>query len=143
MTAKEYLMKIYTYRQALIRIEQNIESLYESAGGLRGIAYDTDKVQTSPDDNLARTFIRIEKQREKWERLRVKYDEAVRIRIERVSSLDNPAYAEILSLRYIDLKPTGRFQTFEEISKKMGYTIERTWHIHGEALAAFARKYRL
>lgn len=143
MTAKEYLMKIAIYRAQLTRVERHIEELYASADGLRGIAYDGDKVQSSPTNALEQTFVRIDAQRAKWERLRAKYDEAVRIRIERISALEDPRHVELLSLRYVDLDPSGRMQSFEKIADKMGYSLKHIWRLHGEALEAFRRRYKL
>lgn len=142
MTAKEYLLKIQTYRKAMIRTEQTIEELYASAGGLKGITYDSDKVQTTPENHMEIAFARIDMERRKLADQSVKYAEAVRVRIERIAALDNPTYSEVLSLRYIDLERGGRLKTFDKIGRKMGYSEIQVKRLHGKALEAFRKKYR-
>lgn len=140
MTAKEYLLKIQTYRKSMIRTERTIEEMY-AALGIRGISYDKDRVQSSPDNALESGFVRIDEQKRKLEDQALKYAEAVRVRIDRLSTLSNPAHAEVLSLRYIDLERDGRLKTFAKIGKKMGYSEKQARRLHGHALEAFRKKY--
>lgn len=141
MTAKEYLLKIQTYRRAMLRTEQTINALYASAGGLRGISYDGDRVQSSPENRMEVAFARIDEERRRLADQYVKYAEAVRVRLDRITQLDNPAYSEVLSLRYIDLERDGRLKTFAKIAKKMGYSEIQVKRLHGLALEAFRKKF--
>ena len=141
MTAKEYLLKIQTYKKAMIRTEQTIDALYATAGGLKGITYDRDRVQTSPENHMEVAFARIDEERKKLADQSVRYAEAVRVRLDRITQLDNPAYSEVLSLRYIDLDRGGRLKTFEKIGRKMGYSEVQVKRLHGLALEAFRKKY--
>ena len=141
MTAKEYLLKIQTYKRGMLRTEQTIEALYAAAGGLKGVTYDRDRVQTSPENMMEISFVRIDEERKKLADQSVKYAEAVRVRLDRITQLDNPAYSEVLSLRYIDLERGGRLKTFEKIGRKMGYSESQVKRLHGQALEAFRKKY--
>lgn len=141
MTAKEYLLKIQTYKKAMLRTEQTIDALYATAGGLKGITYDRDRVQTSPENHMEVAFARIDEERKKLADQSVRYAEAVRVRLDRITQLDNPAYSEVLSLRYIDLDRGGRLKTFEKIGRKMGYSEKQVRRLHGYALEAFRKKY--
>ena len=141
MTAKEYLLKIQTYKKAMLRTEQTIDALYATAGGLKGITYDRDRVQTSPENHMEVAFARIDEERKKLADQSVRYAEAVRVRLDRITQLDNPAYSEVLSLRYIDLDRGGRLKTFEKIGRKMGYSEVQVKRLHGLALEAFRKKY--
>ena len=141
MTAKEYLQKIAIYRRALDSAAYNIEALYAEAAGVKAIVYDKDRVQTSPENRFEKMMVRIDAEAEKWARMRARYEREVRKRIDQISRLSNPDHAEILRLRYIDLKKDGRQRTLEEIAVQMVKSYPRIKHLHGEALEAFRRKY--
>lgn len=55
--------------------------------------------------------------------------------VAKVLGLDNPVYSRILYSRYVQGK------TLLAIGEEIGYSYDRTRHIHGEALQAFAEKY--
>ena len=136
MTAKEYLLKIQTYRWIMQKYADRIEELYHEASGLKAIVYDKDRVQTSPEDRMERIFIRIDAEAEKYAKARARYDREVRKRMEMITALENPAHVELLTLRYVDgLK-------WEEIACAMGYTFRHTTRLHGEALSAFSRRFK-
>ena len=143
MTAKEYLNKIATYRRALDDLAWKIEALYQEAGGLKAIVYDKDRVQVSPENKFEQMMMKVEAEAQKWARMKVRYEKEVRKRIDQIDRLSNPDHAEILRLRYVDLKQDGRQRTLEEISVKIGLSFYRTAHLHGEALAEFSRRCKL
>lgn len=143
MTAKEYLSKIQIYRRAIMSTKLRIEELEHHASGVRAIVYDWDRVQVSPENRMENIMIRISAQAEKMARQIEKYHREVEKREKQIAGMDNPDYAEILRLRYIELNEYGQPMSLEEISCSMHLSYYRIRHLHGEALAAFARKYKV
>lgn len=143
MTAKEYLLKIKTYRCIMESYAQRIEELYHDASGLKAIVYDKDRVQVSPEDNLEKIFIQIDTEVEKYAKARLRYEREVRKREEQIAELGRNDYSEILRLRYIEVDDNGRQLSLERIACMMHLSFYRTAHLHGEALAAFDRKYKI
>ena len=136
MTAKEFLAKIQIYRSQLDTIMLRMEELYTEAEGVKAIVYDKDRVQVSPENRFEAAMIRLETEAEKWARTRKRYEEEVRKRIDMIQRLDNNAYVRVLTLRYIDGK------RWEEIAEELHYSFRHVTRLHGEALAAFSRKYK-
>lgn len=143
MTAKEYLLKIKLYNRTLQGISEEIERLYAEAGGLKAIVYDKDRVQTSPEDRLEKMMVRIDEECNKWARMKIRYEREVRKRVEQINKLNNADHAELLRLRYVELKQDGSQMMLEEIAVRMHLSYHRVKHLHGEALQAFAKKYKL
>lgn len=143
MTAKEYLSKIKIYRRAIISTQLRIEELEHQASGIRAITYDRDRVQVSPENRMEDIMVKIDAQAAKMARQIEKYHREVEKREKQIAGMDRPDYAEILRLRYIELNSDGRQMTLEEISCRMHLSYFRVKHLHGEALAAFARRYKV
>lgn len=136
MTAKEYLLKIQTYRRIMQSYADRIEELYHDASGLKAIVYDKDRVQTSPQDHMEAVFVKIDREAEKYAKARARYEAEARKRMEEIAGLDNPVHVQLLVLRYIEGK------SWEEIACAIGYTFRHTTRLHGDALNAFSRKYK-
>lgn len=141
MTAKEYLSKIQTYRQAMQSYAYRIEELYHDAAGIKAIVYDKDRVQVSPENRFEQIMAKIDAEARKWAAARLKYEKEVQKRIDQIAGMERAEYAEILRLRYIELDADGRMMSLEEISCRMHLSFYRVAHLHGEALEAFRRKY--
>ena len=142
MTPKQYLTKISIYRKALVHIEHHIESLYYEASGVKAVTYDKDKVQVSPENRLETMLAEIEAEKARWVKLKAKYERELRRRVDMIAKLDKPDHIEILMLRYVELRRDGSQLSFREISQRMHRSEERVFHIHGEALQAFRRRYK-
>ena len=134
MTAKEYLSKIQTYKQIMQTYAGRIEELYHEASGLKAIVYDKDRVQVSPEQKMEKVFAQIDTEAAKYVRARLRYEREVRKRIDQIAAIGG-AYAELLTLRYIDGK------RWEEIACMMHYSFRHVTRLHGQALAAFAARY--
>lgn len=143
MTAKEYLSKIQIYRRAIMSTQLRIEELEHQASGIRAITYDRDRVQVSPENRMEDIMVKIDAQAAKMARQIEKYHREVEKREKQIAGMDRLDYAEILRLRYIELNSDGRQMTLEEISCRMHLSYFRVKHLHGEALAEFARRYKV
>lgn len=141
MTAKEYLSKIQTYRQAMQVYADRIEELYHDAAGIKAIVYDKDRVQVSPENRFEQIMTKIDAEARKWAAARLKYEQEVQKRIDQISNMDRAEYSEILRLRYIEVDRDGRMMSLEEISCRMHRSYNNVKHLHGWALNAFQKKY--
>lgn len=143
MTAKEYLNKIQTYRKAIESYRDKIEELYVEASGVKAIVYDKDRVQTSTVNRFEEIMVKVDIEAAKMARAILKYQAAVQIRTEQIAGMDRADHAEILRLRYVELDDFGRQMSLEQISCIMHLSYFRVRHLHGEALAAFNKKYKV
>lgn len=141
MTAKEYLSKIQTYRQAMQSYAYRIEELYHDAAGIKAIVYDKDRVQVSPENRFEQIMAKIDAEARKWAAARLKYEQEVQKRIDQIAGMERAEYSEILRLRYIELDADGRMMSLEEISCRMHRSYNNVKHLHGWALSAFQKKY--
>ena len=135
MTAKEYLSKIQTYRTIMQAHADRIDELYHEASGLKAIVYDKDRVQTSPINHMEKLFAQIDAEAEKYVKARLRYEREVRKRIDQIANIGG-TFAELLFLRYVDGK------RWEEIACIMNYSFRHVTRLHGQALAAFAARYK-
>lgn len=143
MTAKEYLGKIQIYRRAIKSTQLRIEELEHQVSGLKAITYDRDRVQVSPENRMEELMIKIDAQAGKMARQIIKYQTELQKRERQIMAMDNPDHAEILRLRYLETDGSGRSMSLEEIACRMHLSYFRVKHLHGEALAAFARRYKV
>ena len=143
MTAKEYLLKIRTYRRAIESIHQRLEELYAQASGVKAIVYDKDRVQVSPENRFEQIMVMVDAEAEKMARAILRYQQEVQKRSDQIMAMDRADYSEILRLRYLELDDDGRQMSLERIACTMHLSFYRIAHLHGEALAAFDRKYKV
>ena len=100
---------------------------------LRSPQIDGDRVQTSPsgDPPWMGYLIKWEELTmqigEEWDRLIEKRHTTIKL----IYSLEDSRLTEILYKRYVE------FKRFDRIAREMHYSIDRIWHLHGEALTAF------
>lgn len=142
MTVKEYLGKVRRNRQKCRVLRERIEELEHEMSGLKGIRYDKDKVQASPDGKMEKIFDQLEVIRARYATAVLRYhlqEEKIR---KQIMDMPNEMHREVLILRYIEEAPDGRQLTFDQISERMHKSIEWTWHLHGYALQEFARLYK-
>ena len=135
MTPKEYLRQLNVMRGQLRSVQRKIEELNLEAISIGAIRYDTDRVQTSPEDHLPAMVGELLDVENKYQRMLARYHRAVQARIQMIEKLDNPVYVRVLMLRYCD------GMTFEQIATEMVYSYRQILRIHGNALSAFGRKH--
>lgn len=143
MTAKEYLSKIQTYRMAIESSSQRLEELYAKASGVKAIVYDKDRVQVSPENHFEQIMVQVDQEAEKMAKAILRYQKALQIRVDQIAGMDKPDHAEVLRLRYVELEKNGRMKSLEKIACVMHMSFYRVAHLHGEALQAFSRKYKV
>ena len=133
MTAKEYLRQIRRLDRQLENLLRERNELERAQTFLRSPQINGDRVQTSPSGDPPWMGYLI-----KWEELTLKIGEEWDRLIERrhttiklIYSLEDSRLTEILYKRYVE------FKRFDRIAREMHYSIDRIWHLHGEALTAF------
>lgn len=145
MTAKHYLMKVHTLRKQCESLERKFMLVRSKAEGIKGISYDKDRVQTSPTNTLEEAAVELVSIEERYKDLIHEYNTAIVIRVQQIQAMENPTYAEVLTLRYIEDRPKekdGSWQlTLDEIADRMGYSYVHVARLHGEALQAFEKQY--
>lgn len=133
MTAKQYLNQLRSLEISISTRKAEAEKLRQERTYLQGASYDKDRVQSSPTHNaqfehladiIADTERSITELAKKRHRI-----------INQIEQLENPAYVEILQLRYLE------YQRFESIACSMGYSYIHVIRLHGEALMDFTRRF--
>ena len=141
MTAKQYLSRVPALRRQIASLEQQIEYLTTKAAGVKGIAYDGDKVMTSPENAMEQAMIEVAELTNRFNDRVIKYSRLA-LKIEKqISAMENADHVELLTLRYLMTDKRGKQLTFDRIAVMTHRSFERTRHLHGEALAAFQKKY--
>ena len=144
MTAKTYLLQIVDAERKIRRLQWQKDDLRATlySFGLSSPGDSGDRVQTSPDpDRLIALISKIDsKERRISREIDALVDLKYRIAGE-IKQLDNPAHADVLYLRYVDLQ-NGRQRTWEDIAEMMGYAVRYTQTIHGQALREFYLRFK-
>lgn len=89
----------------------------------RGIRYDTDKVQTSPSDQMLEVAAKLDALERKMQAKLVKLNKDMVKAMTIVQAMPTPEYRQLLTLRYL----TGRM-SWEQIAEVMGYSVD---HVRG------------
>ena len=137
MKPKEYLLEITKYRRLAQSTADQIDDLRNQIGGLSAIAYDRDRVQTSPSNRMEQLIPKLIRLEEKYARNLARYNTEVLKRTKQIEGLDNPLHVSILTMRYV------RDMKWEEIAEETTYTFRHVTRVHGEALQAFGRLYNM
>ena len=137
MTAKQYLIDIQKYNQIVSSLADHVDVLRNEIEGLKAIVYDKDRVQTSPSNRMEELLPKLIKVEEKYTAELIKYSNKVLKRTKQIAALPNPLHVTVLTLRYCNNK------RWEEIAAETGYTFRHITRVHGDALQAFARKYKM
>ena len=146
MTAKQYLGKVHHMRRQCERLERKLQLMWTKAEGLRAMTYDHEKVKTSPTNMLEEAAVEMARIEGRYRSMIEAYARAIDLRTKQIQALENPTYAEILMMRYIEERDrpdrNGGWQlTLEEIAKDMHYSYDHVARLHGKALQAFQNKY--
>lgn len=158
MTAKEYLWQIEKWQKKIIeldeecedeieRLGQKIAVLYNQASGMKAITYDKDRVQVSPMSSLEELEILIEDakkeyrkaistKRKETDRQISKLQGKIDSIISQIEALGDSRHIDVLKLRYVSGK------RWEQIAIDMKYGFRHVLRLHGDALSAFADRYK-
>lgn len=135
MTAKEYLRQIESKRRIIQRDKERLQELREITVTVRGVSYDTDKVQSSNFGGM----VDIERLYDMERKLRkeiLQYMELSARIIEQINLLEDLQCSEVLYLRYVNCL------RWEDISRRMGIGLRGVYKVHGRALKLFYEKYK-
>ena len=129
--------------QAVRAEQRELKILIEQSSALRwsllpsAIDYNKDNIQTSPTDIFS------EKMVEACELMRVIEKHAARLEHHKAQTMKNIQRMEdsncrtVLMLYY--LGESGKLYKWGEVAKKMNYSVDHTWKIHGRALKQYAK----
>ena len=138
---KEWLCRYLEARRDQLALEHELEQhrlsalpsgiSYDGVGGGGSVPHGYEVYASKLDDY----FMELSKQIEKCQTIR---REIVRA----IESLPSESERTLMKMRYVFLDEVRsgnnvigyRVQRFESIAFRMDYTIDRIWHIHGEAL---------
>ena len=139
MTAREYLSRAGRVDPEYWKLVRRIQDLRMQMSPIGGISYDDVHVMTSPaktsrterqiielvdaENDLAAELLKVVNKRRKI--------------VAEIAALKDQRYIQILELRYVD------GMGFMEIADTMKYSLDRTYHLHMEALNMFAEIYGL
>ena len=135
MTAREYLNHIKTSVQTFDALYRRLEEIRTRIEGVKGIAYDKVRVQTSPKnetENLIAELIDAESKLSK--EAREHFDEVIECAV-RIYKLPSHRQARVLELRYI----SG--MSWQKIADELGIEYRSATRIHGKALRNFEKMY--
>jgi hypothetical protein len=136
LKASEYLGQI---KVLTLRIQQKsgeLERIRNEASGVKAMAYDADRVQTSASDRMPDLVIRcIELEGE----IQKDIEKNIEIRhhiINQIQELPDIRYVQVLYAKYVEFKENS------EIATEMNYSEDYARKLCGSALGEFARRYR-
>lgn len=144
MTAKEYLLQVQILDTKIRHKEEEREQLRRAVEG-RGIAYDKERVQTSPSNVQESAIIKYLDLEVEIERLVDDYisrKDAIINQIHSISGKDADKYIRILYDHYVP-DEKHKVKSLEQIAVDMNYNYTYTCELHGRALQAFAQNTRI
>ena len=126
----EILMRPRKIRAEIGRINAEIEGLRLSMlpGAIR---YDSDKVQSSPDDPMSRYAERMETLESKRDRLRTEYLDAQDDIVQKISMLPDEREALVLEMRFVG------GSDFKTIADEISTGIRNMFRIYHQAIMDF------
>lgn len=130
--AKEYLGQIRRLENQIAWLDREIErNRYLLMPG--GIRYDTDRVQTSPEDKMSRIASEVADLLTRQEDARARLAKVRDRIIVQVSAIPDESLSRLLYLRYVD------GLSLYAIARKMHYSQAWAKKNHGKALDSFAK----
>lgn len=137
MTVKGYLGQI---RLLSIRIDQRmaeLDDLRSIAGGLTGLSYDRDNVQTSASNNqMINAMVKLEELELEINNLIEYYISEQNKIIDQIQGIEDHRYMQILFKRYI------QFKGLKVIAQEMDYDETYIRELQNDSLKAFYEKYK-
>ena len=138
MTAKEYLQRIRSERLEVVQLQETVDELIYSLLP-SGIRYDTLKVQTSPDDQMARVMAEVDEYERKIREHLSKLVDRQNVAFAYVSALEKSDYRQVLTLYYL----TGERLTWHQVADKMDLSEQRNYQLHNEAIEELEKKWQI
>lgn len=129
MTAKTYLQKIRSERLEVVQLQETVDELIYSLLP-SGIRYDTLKVQTSPDDQMARVMAEVDEYERQIREHLQKLIERQNIAFAHIGALERSDFRQVLTLYYL----TGERLTWHQVADKMDLSEQRIYQLHNEAI---------
>lgn len=137
MTAKEYLKQIRLLDNRIRMKKEQLDELQASIVLLRGIAYDADRVQSSPEDTMSASIARLVELENKIIRDTTELSVKKNKIIGEIQQLDDVQLEKLLHMRYI------QFLTFENIADEMNIDIRWVYYMHKKSLKTFQKKFEI
>lgn len=135
MTASEYLGQVEVLNVRIDQKRKELERIQNEAYGVKGMRYDTDRVQTSPVDHMPDLVIRcIELESEIQKDIERNIEFRHRI-IYQIQGMPDLKHVQLLYKKYVELK------TNPEIAGEMNMAEDTVRKIHTKALQEFTRVY--
>lgn len=136
MTASEYLGQVEVLNVRIDQKRKELERIQNEAYGVKGMRYDTDRVQTSPVDHMPDLVIRcIEIEKEIQEDIERNIEIRHQI-INQIQNLPDVRHVQVLYSKYVELKDNS------EIASDLHYAEDYVRKLCGRALSEFDRRYR-
>lgn len=137
MTAKEYLQKIRSERLEVEQLQDTIEELRCSLLP-SGIRYDAVKVQTSPDDPMAKVFGKVDKLERKIREGLEEMVEKMNVAYDNINRLEKSEYRQVLTLYYLNKdRPT-----WSAVADRMEYSEQRIYQLHNDAISELEKEWK-
>lgn len=135
MTASEYLGQVEVLNVRIDQKRKELERIQNEAYGVKGMRYDTDRVQTSPVDHMPDMVIRcIELESEIQKDIERNIEFRHRI-IYQIQGMPDLKHVQLLYKKYVELK------TNPVIAGEMDMAEDTVRKIHTKALQEFTRIY--
>jgi hypothetical protein len=136
VTASEYLGQVEVLNVRIDQKRKELERIQNEAYGVKGMRYDTDRVQTSPVDHMPDMVIRcIELESEIQKDIERNIEFRHRI-IYQIQGLPDIRHVQVLYSKYVELKDNS------DIASEMSYAEDYVRKLIGIALGEFERRYR-
>ena len=124
MDAKIYLRYPTSLLGNIVILQERIDNLRENMLP-KGVRYDRDKVQTSPEDPMTIFAVKIDELEHELLDMKTKYDKAWAEISTTISKVDNDAAKTILAKRYIGGKRWRTIEDEEYISESQLFRLHR------------------
>lgn len=134
MTPKKYLEQIqelewsiYVNQEAIQRVKDRMD--------IKGLSYDKDRVQTSPQDTMPDLIANLIRLEEVTDNKRIYLEEMMTVITNQIELMENVLDKKILYMRYV------KGLSLYAVSKKLHYSYDYIRHRHGMALQRFEKKH--
>ncbi|MCI6698442.1 MAG: hypothetical protein MR488_04680 [Lachnospiraceae bacterium] len=135
MTASEYLGQVEVLNVRIDQKRKELERIQNEAYGVKGMRYDTDRVQTSPVDHMPDMVIRcieLESEIQKDIERNIEFRHQI---IYQIQGMPDLKHVQLLYKKYVELK------TNPVIAGEMDMAEDTVRKIHTKALQEFTRIY--
>lgn len=106
----------------------------------QAVRYDRDKVQTSPDDILAKRAGEIADMRKQLSETMLILSQKMAYAEKLLLYLDDSDEREVMRYYYLDVTEAGALMRWEDVAAHMGFNERNIYRIHGSALAHLSEK---